>query len=85
VTQGSQSSSNAKDNLKNGTVIFDSGSSASNCAGVNAMVDAAQNFPKYQVPYGPATSNSGAHYLGTVGGFSPSRPKLAAGWYVPVP
>jgi hypothetical protein len=88
AARGAQSSSNPNDNLQHGKVIFDSGPSAANCDKVDAMVNAAQNFPLFQVPYGPATSNSGARYLGKVGGFSPPQPPGSGGlggWNVLIP
>jgi hypothetical protein len=48
------------------------------------MIAAAQNFPNFTVLYVPATSNSGAHYLANMGGFSVSSPPLSAGWNFPV-
>jgi RHS repeat-associated protein len=88
VTKGSQSSSNKNDNLKHGKEIFDSGWSPENCDKVAAMLNAAKNFPQYQVPYIPITSNSGARYLSKVGGFSPPQPPMSGGvggWNVLIP
>jgi hypothetical protein len=57
------------------------------------MIDATNNFPHNSVPYGvgkgDATSNSGARYLGAVGGLNPpvpSQPGLVPlGWYAKIP
>lgn len=90
VAKGTQSSSNRGDNLQNkkATLDFDSGTSPENCDKVDAMLKAARNFPNDQVPYLPATSNSGARYLGKMGGFSPTQPPGTggiAGWNVLIP
>ncbi len=92
VTKGSQSSSNANDNLSHGQVIFDTGRSSKVCGGVDSMIKAARSFPVDKIPYltkGNVTSNSGARYLGDVGGFhpaDPSQPGLSAvGWNSRIP
>ncbi len=92
AADGSQSSSNANDNLKHGSVVFDV-KGPSVCAGVAKMIQATKDFPHNSVRYGPlkgeATSNSGARYLGAVGGFKPpmpSQPGLrAVGWDLRIP
>ena len=90
---GPQSSSNPNDNQQHGDVVFDTGRTDSVCAGVSKMIEAAKDFPKNSVPYGvvsgTATSNSGARYLGDVGGFHPREPSqpglTAVGWSLRVP
>jgi RHS repeat-associated protein len=89
---GAQSSSNKNDNLQNGVVIFDAVGPGV-CAGVSKMIQATKSFPVDLVPYGPvegtATSNSGARYLGAVGGFNPPMPNQpglrAVGWDLRIP
>ena len=71
------------DSPQNGTAWFNSGWSASNCAGVEAMLAAANAWPYDEVPYnalfGP-NSNTVAQEIGAAGGFKPSQPPGAWGW-----
>jgi hypothetical protein len=93
AANGPQSSSNPNDNLQHGVVAFDTGRTDSACVGVSKMIQATQNFPNNTVPYGPITgaalSNSGARYLGGVGGFQPKDPSTpflrAVGWNLRIP
>jgi RHS repeat-associated protein len=88
ATKGTQSSSNAGDNQNTGQIISDTGRTPDACTGVGKMIQTVQTFPVDKVPYGvgagQATSNSGARYLGQVGGFNPKEPNQpglkAAGW-----
>jgi hypothetical protein len=92
VAQGPQSASNKNDNLQHGTVVFDAKGAAA-CVGVSNMIKAGKAFPQDTVPSGvskgSATSNSGARYLGKVGGFHPNEPNQhglkAVGWGLRVP
>jgi RHS repeat-associated protein len=70
-----------------GAIWFDSGSSPTNCSGVDNLLRAANNWPQNQIPYdylfGP-NSNSAARYFGDVAGFYPTTPPGAWGWWYPV-
>ena len=83
-----------KDTPQNATWSWSTGSSASNCDGVLAMLSTAtywQNHlndsPSFGIPYHAwpwPNSNSFADYIGEqVGGFSPPRPPGASGWGYP--
>jgi hypothetical protein len=83
VTQGNDNHSG--DNSSQATA-WSSGLSTANCAGVSAMLAAANSFPNGKIRYsafGP-NSNSAAHYIGTKGGFNPSPPPGAVGWSTPI-
>jgi RHS repeat-associated protein len=74
---------NAAGDYVEATTYWDSGLSTGNCDGVQAMINAASSYPQNGVPYWlPArTSNTYAHWLGIVGGFSASQPNLwNVGW-----
>jgi len=77
---------NSGDTPGNATWEWDTGWSADNCAGVNAMLRYANSWPNDNstsgIPYswrGP-NSNSAAALLGQYGGFDPPRPPGAIGW-----
>ena len=75
------------DNRGAGTA-WDSGLSAANCPGVDAMIAAANGWPQNTVPYHEVTgpnSDTAAHYLGTQGGFNPPAPAGVMGWSTPLP
>jgi RHS repeat-associated protein len=70
------------------TVSFNSGLSAANCQGVDAMIAAAQGWPNNTIPYhavGGPNSDTAAHSLGTAGGFNPPAPPGTTGWNTPLP
>ena len=75
------------DNRGAGTA-WDSGLSAANCPGVDAMIAAANGWPQNTIPYHEVTgpnSDTAAHYLGTRGGFNPPAPSGVMGWNTPLP
>lgn len=68
-------------------VGWDSGLSPENCKGVDAMIAAAQGWPKNTIPYDPLegpNSDTAAHSLGTSGGFNPPAPPGTTGWNTPI-
>jgi RHS repeat-associated protein len=70
------------------TVWWDSGLSAENCKGLDAMIAAANGWPQDTIPYHPVegpNSDTAAHSLGTTGGFNPTAPPGTMGWNTPLP
>jgi RHS repeat-associated protein len=70
------------DALSHAGTWWSDGPSASICPQVDALLDAARNFPNDVFTYhfyGP-NSNTSAHYVGNAGGFHPSAPPVAIGW-----
>jgi RHS repeat-associated protein len=68
------------------TSSWSTGLSAANCPGVNTMLDAAETWPNNKIPYGGPlfpNSNTVAHILGNLGGFSPPAPPGSWGWNYP--
>ena len=87
AAQGTQSTQFGKDNPSAPT-HWATGLSTESCIGVDKLLAAARGFPKRQIPYAPGTgpnSNTAAHYLGGVAGFTPTVPPPGSwGWSVPM-
>jgi RHS repeat-associated protein len=78
---------NAKPDNVSATTSWQSGLSADNCKGVDALIKTATNWPENTIPYnwrGP-NSNSAARSLGIAGGFNPPAPSGSVGWDTPIP
>ncbi|MGH9667423.1 MAG: RHS repeat-associated core domain-containing protein, partial [Bryobacteraceae bacterium] len=92
VTPGSDNGSG--DNSRQ-DAAWSSGIGSWLCDQVDAMINAAKDFPANTIQYHPVgafgfggpNSNSAAHYFGIAGGFNPKPPLTAYGWnsYIPFP